>query len=321
MTHPPSTPAQLPTRRRRRPAVRITAALSVLNLLAAAALAPACTATRTPAANGTHRQITPPTRTNNAPCSIPAPLTAAEMRALAARTTATPPTALTAPQPAADVLHQVAAEASCDVPGRFSFVQTQQWAADTRIDGGRATSTIVLFEHRHWCADNGSGRAISLRHPPGTQPATDETYPPGTLDGTIGPIATDPARLSKQITSITPPFLGAPAVLHAIAGLTSWRTPSRDARTAILTLLGHTNGLTYHPAVRDRAGRTGVGVSATGDDGTTRDLLILHPSTGEVLAYERAHFTQSERGHTRTGDVEDYLLFSVHTRTSNTDTP
>ncbi|GIJ80374.1 hypothetical protein SAMN05443287_10530 [Micromonospora phaseoli] len=219
------------------------------------------------------------------------------------------------------MLPQVAAEASCDVPGRFSFVLIRQWAADTRIEAGRATSTVVVFEQRHWRADNGSGRAISLRHPPGLQPTIDEIYPPGTHDGAIGPIAVDSAGLRAQITSISPPFLGPPAVLDAIAGLTSWLTPDRAGRTAILTLLSHTNGLTYHPAVCDRAGRTGAGVSATGDDGTTRGLLILHPSTGEVLAYERAHFTPSRRGHTRTGDVEDYLLFSVHTRTSTTNTP
>ncbi|WBB56316.1 hypothetical protein [Verrucosispora sp. WMMD573] len=215
----------------------------------------------------------------------------------------------------------MAAEASCDVPGRFSFVQIRQWAADTRIDSGRATSTVVVFQHRHWRADNGSGRAVSLRHPPGSHPATDETYPPGTIDGVIGPIALDPAGLSGQIASISPLFLGPSAVLDTIASLTSWRTPDRDARTAILTLLSHTNGLTYHPAVRDRAGRTGAGVSATGDDGAIRGLLILHPSTGEVLTYERAHFTPLRRGHTRTGDVEDYLLFSIHTRTSTTNTP
>ncbi|MEU5943099.1 hypothetical protein ABZ807_28935 [Micromonospora sp. NPDC047548] len=318
--HPPSTPTDLPARWRRRPAVRIAAALSVLCLLAAAALVPAWSATHTPAPDNSGWRVTPPARTSTAPCEIPAPLTAAQLRALAARTAATPPTALPAPQPAAHVLPRVAAEASCDVPGRFSFVQIRQWAADTRIDGGRTTSTVVVFEQRHWRADNGSGRAVNLRHPPGPQPTTDETYQPGELDGTIGPVAADPAGLTKQITSITQPFLGAPAVLDAVADLTAWRTPGRDARTAILALLNDTDGLTHHAAVRDRAGRTGVGVSATGEDGAVRGLFILHATTGEVLAYERAHF-RPPKGNTRTGDVEDYLLFSVHTRTSTTNTP
>lgn len=319
--HPPSMPAPPPTRWRRRPAVRIAAALCVLGLLAAAALAPGWAATHTPASESSRWQVTSPARTSTAPCEIPAPLTAAELRALAARTAATPPTALPAPRPAAHVLPEVAAEARCDVPGRFSFVQLQQWAADTRIDGQRATSTVVVFQHRYWRADNGSGRAISLRHPPGPQPTTNQTYPPGTLDGSIGPVAADPAGLTTQITSITPPFLGAPAVLDAIASLTTWRTPGRDARTAILTLLTGTERLTYHPQVRDRAGRTGVGVSATRENDTVRSLLILHPTTGEVLAYERAHFRPSKGKQPRPGRVEDYLLFSAHTRTSTTNTP
>ncbi|MFJ6167278.1 hypothetical protein ACIQH6_19320 [Micromonospora orduensis] len=247
--HPPSTPTDLPAHWRRRPAVRIAGALSALSLLAAAALVPEWAATHTPAPQSSRWQVTSPTRTSTPPCEILAPLTAADLRALAARTSAKPPTALPAPQPADHVLPQVAAEAHCDVPGRFSFVLIRQWAADTRIKAGRATSTVVVLEERHWRADNGSGRAISLRHPPGPQPTTDETYQPGTLDGTIGPIAVDSTGLTAQTSSISPPFLGTPAVLHAIAGLTSWRTPDRDARTAILTLLSHTNGLTYHPAV------------------------------------------------------------------------
>ncbi|MDG4807208.1 hypothetical protein O7634_10660 [Micromonospora sp. WMMD1120] len=197
----------------------------------------------------------------------------------------------------------------------------QQWAADTHIDAGHATSSVVVFQHRYWRADNGSGRAISLRHSPGPQPATDETYPAGALDGSIGPVAADPAGLTEQIASITPPFLGAPAVLDAIAGLTTWRTPDRDARTAILALLTDTEGLTYHPQVRDRAGRTGVGVSATRENGIVRGLLILHPTTGEVLAHERAHFQLLQGQQPRTGRVEDYLLFCAHTRTSTTNTP
>ncbi|WP_132180735.1 hypothetical protein [Micromonospora sp. KC606] len=282
---------------------------------------PTWAATHTTTPGNSDRRVAPAARTSTAPHEILAPLTSAQLRALAARTAATPPTALPAPQPAVRVLPQVAAEANCDVPGRLSFVQVRQLAADARIDGGHATSTIVVFEQRHRRADNGSGRVISLRHPPGRQPATDETYQPDTLDAVTGPIAADAAGLTAQIIRIAPPFLDAPAVLHAVAGLTTWRTPSRDARTAILTLLHNTNGLHYHPAVRDRAGRTGVGVSATSDDGATRSLLILHPSTGEVLAYERAHLKQPRGGHTRTSEVEDYLLFRVHTRTSTTNTP
>ncbi|MDG4803720.1 hypothetical protein [Micromonospora sp. WMMD980] len=297
--------------------------LAVLGLLGMAALAPAWAATHTATPDtGSGRNVMPPVHARTAPCDIPAPLTAAQLRVLAARTAATPPTVLPAPRPAAQVLPTVAAEAGCDVPGRFAFVRLRQWAADTRIQGGHGTRRIVVFEQRHWRADDGSGRETSLRYPPDPHPTTDDTYPPGTLDGPIGPIAGTPAALTAQITSISPPFLGTPAVLDAIASLTRWRTPDRDARTAILTLLRHTPRLTYHPAVRDRAGRVGVGISATSDHGALRGLLILHPATGEILAYERAHFPPSQGDRRPTGQVEDYLLFIAHTRTTSaTHTP
>ncbi|PSK66687.1 hypothetical protein B0E53_01328 [Micromonospora sp. MH33] len=323
MTHPPHLPTTPPAApsRRPRPAVRTAAALAVLGLLATAALAPGWATTRTATPDTSSPPVTPPTHPRTAPCEIPAPLTAAQLRVLAARTAATPPTVLPAPQPAAQVLPAVAAEAGCDVPGRFAFVRLRQWAADTSVQGGHATSHVVLFEQRHWRADDGSGRETSLRYPPGPQPTTDDTYLPGNLDGPIGPIAATPAALTAQITSIAPPFLGAPAVLDAVAGLTRWRTPNRDARTAILTLLRHTDRLTYHGAVRDRAGRVGVGISATSDHGTVRSLLILNPTTGEILAYERAHFPPPQDERSPTGQVEDYLLFTAHTRTSTSHTP
>ena len=65
----------------------------------------------------------------------------------------------------------------------------------------------------------------------------------------------------------------------------------------------------------DRAGRTGIGVSATSDD--IRFLLILNPTTGELLAYERAALTPPH-GSDRTGPlVDDYQLFLVHTRANS----
>ncbi|MET8548932.1 hypothetical protein [Micromonospora zamorensis] len=65
----------------------------------------------------------------------------------------------------------------------------------------------------------------------------------------------------------------------------------------------------------DRAGRTGVGISATSDD--VRFLLILIPATGELLAYERAALTPPP-GSDRTGPLVDgYHLFLVHARATS----
>ncbi|WP_139131521.1 hypothetical protein [Micromonospora halophytica] len=71
-------------------------------------------------------------------------------------------------------------------------------------------------------------------------------------------------------------------------------------------MLADVNGLSYYPRVVDRADRRGIGVAATGAEGTSRDLLILHPHTGEVLAYEAAHATGSG------WQVATYVLFLGH---------
>ncbi|RQX07998.1 hypothetical protein [Micromonospora inaquosa] len=201
----------------------------------------------------------------------------------------------------------------CDsIPGRFAYVHLLQWATDTAIAGNSTTTRIVLFEEQRWRADDASGRVVRSRYPDGNQPTDDSTYYPGELDGPIGPIAADPAALNANIDATQPRFLGPTSVIRGLVSLLGWRTPNQAARTAVLTVLRDTPGITYHGSVTDRAGRTGIGVSATSDD--IRFLLILNPTTGELLAYERAALTPPP-GSDRTGPlVDDYQLFLVHTR-------
>ncbi|MEU8158856.1 hypothetical protein [Micromonospora parva] len=201
----------------------------------------------------------------------------------------------------------------CDsIPGRFAYVHLLQWATDTTIAGNSTTTGIVLFEEQRWRADDASGRVIRSRYPTDQQPADDSTYYPGELDGPIGPIAADPAALTAHIDSTQPRFLGPTAVIRGLVSLLGWRTPNQADRTAVITVLRDTPGIAYHGSVTDRAGRTGVGVSATSD--AIRFLLILNPATGELLAYERAALTPPP-GSDRIGPlVDDYHLFLVHTR-------
>ncbi|MEU1746632.1 hypothetical protein ACWD8I_21915 [Micromonospora arida] len=204
----------------------------------------------------------------------------------------------------------------CDaIPGRFAYVHLLQWATDTTIAGNSTTTRIVLFEEQRWRADDASGRVIRSRYPTGQQPTDDSTYYPGELDGPIGPIAAEPAALNAHIDATQPRFLGPTAVIRGVASLLGWRSPHQAARTTILTVLRDTPGITYHASVTDRAGRTGIGVSATSD--AIRFLLILNPTTGELLAYERAALAPPP-GSDRTGPlVDDYHLFLVHTRANS----
>ncbi|WP_410814868.1 hypothetical protein [Micromonospora sp. 067-2] len=177
----------------------------------------------------------------------------------------------------------------------------------------------MLFEEQCWQADDASGRVIRSRYPGGNQPTDDSTYYPGQLDGPIGPIAADPTALTAHIDTTQPRFLEPTAVIRGLASLLGWRTPNQAARTAILTVLRDAPGITYHPSVTDRAGRTGIGVSATADD--IRFLLILNPSTGELLAYERAALTPPADSDRNGASVDDYHLFLVHTHTRAATTP
>ncbi|MFF0471865.1 hypothetical protein ACFYPX_31085 [Micromonospora zamorensis] len=188
-------------------------------------------------------------------------------------------------------------------------------ATDTTIAGNSTTTRIVLFEEQRWRTDDASGRVIRSRYPGGNQPTDDSTYHPGELDGPIGPITADPNALTAHIDATQPRFLGPTAVIRGLVSLLGWRTPNQAARTAVITVLRDTPGITYHGSVTDRAGRTGVGVSATSD--AIRFLLILNPATGGLLAYERTALTPPP-GSDRTGPrVDDYHLFLVHARATS----
>ncbi|MBC8991532.1 hypothetical protein H9X95_15370 [Micromonospora chalcea] len=76
--------------------------------------------------------------------------------------------------------------------------------------------------------------------------------------------------------------------LTNLAFLSRWRSPRRTGRILTAQLLADTPGLTAYPHTVDRAGRTGIAVAAINGGGRERCLLILHPSTGEVRAYELA---------------------------------
>ncbi|MEU7970993.1 hypothetical protein AB0B48_03020 [Micromonospora sp. NPDC049089] len=311
----PPTDKPHPVRRR---ALKVTAAICALGLLATATAIPIWTGTAGPAQSApSPSSTTAPLPAVAQPCPSPAALTAAQLKTRAQQKLDPSPTRLPASTPARQALETVAVGPSgCDsIPGRFAYVHLLQWATDTAIAGNSATTRIVLFEEQRWRADDASGRAIRSRYPTGQQPTDDSTYYPGELDGPIGPIAADPAALTEHINANQPRFLGPTAVIRGLVSLLGWRTPNQAARTAILTVLRDTPGITYHASVTDRAGRTGIGVSATSAD--IRFLLIFNPTTGELLAYERAALAPPP-GSDRTGpSVDDYQLFLVQSRANS----
>ncbi|MET8283560.1 hypothetical protein [Micromonospora sp. NPDC005174] len=232
-------------------------------------------------------------------CDVPSP-----NHNLASTARTPPPTMLRSGQPARPILLRLAhqpAEDPCDsVSGRFNVVHHRAWFGN---DGEQSTRDVV-----RWYADDDSGAELMTQHPNFRFGVMRDFWPPGWLDD---------RDLSRAYRSTD--WLRAQARLqngHAdrntglvagIAALATWHSPGPPQRALAAQALADTSGLTAHPNTLDRAGRTGIALSATSDDGRNRHLLILHPSTGAVLAYERAILTPAGW---RTGV---YLLLLTHT--------
>ncbi|MFI2664148.1 hypothetical protein [Micromonospora carbonacea] len=281
---------------RRRAAHTTAAVVTVLLLTAATGGVPAG---RFPAAP-----------TSVAACVVP-PATPTASGDLAAVADRHEPTRLRYPTTAGPVLRDLAAQmttAPCDhVHGRFNHVWFRQWGFSGRVQ-----------EILRWFDQDGSGAALATRYPPERTAVNRQWWRPGQhLYDTFGwPVPridtyrdADLLRHAMNITSQSADNDPAEAVLGLI-DLASWHSPYETGRHTALTILADLPHLTAYPAVADRAGRVGVGVAAVDTDGY-RYLLILHPATGEALAYEISHL--------RAGawQVVTYALFLAHTRTDN----
>lgn len=221
------------------------------------------------------------------PGPVHCPTSAAPQPMLAAahRSTGHQATQVAYPQPARAPLLALAARlraSACDtVAGRYDLVHYRQWNNPARF--GAAVREVV-----HWRGDDRSGGQLATQHPTGVVPVTHDWWQPGDLYsvGLIDPFTrTDVLREDLRINEPSP--ADSTEVLANLAYLSTWYSPRRDGRAATLDLLAGLSPLTYYPRVVDRSGRPGIAVAATSGD--RRALLVLHPDTGEVLAYESAH--------------------------------
>jgi hypothetical protein len=207
-------------------------------------------------------------------CSIPAALTREQLQDQAehAVTAATP---LKPGVPAAASLRSLLKRLTagdCDAQhGRYAYVQVLSWTLDGAVSSGHSRNSLSLSQYQLWRASDDSGRYRSVSTRENT---VDETYRRGGLAAFTGKL---PASADSPA-----------AAVRAVADLYRGASPDRTVRAATVQLLAATGGLQYHGEVTDRAGRTGLGYSATSNDDAARDLIILDPQTGELLAVESA---------------------------------
>lgn len=209
-------------------------------------------------------------------------------------------------QPARPILlhlaHHPAADPCDSAVGRFNLVHHRAWYDN---EGEQTTRDIV-----RWYADDDSGAELMTQHPSGGFGVIEDFWPPGWLhDRNLFHAyrSTDWLRAKSRLQNAQ--INRTTQLVAGLAALATWHSPGPPQRALAAQALADTTGLTAHPNTLDHAGRTGIAVAATSDNGRERHLLILHPSTGGVLAYERAILTLTG-WRTRV-----YLLLLTHTHT------
>ncbi|MFI9642431.1 hypothetical protein ACIG87_20610 [Micromonospora sp. NPDC051925] len=239
-------------------------------------------------------------------CGTPSLASRADLASIAAQ--GIPATVLAYPRAARPLLRDLASHLTpdpCDrVNGRFDLVHHRRWHRNP-------TSGLEVRDIIRWYDHNGYGAALTTQHPPtGVDTVRDHWTALDPFDPQLADAFSDTTHLQWHIASAPGSSEEAEAALIGLAVLSTWHSPRRPGRALALTTLADTPDLTTYPRVADRAGRAGIGVATTSTDQSQRRLLILHPTTGTVLAYEHATLTP-------TGwQVNDYLLLHTHTRTA-----
>jgi hypothetical protein len=165
-------------------------------------------------------------------------------------------------------------------------------------------------ERRHWAADDGrrwqDDKTVGVEFPDAasreywsTRPQTPGATPSGTRppqgiqeiprEPESRPLPADRAELARWLGAEKPAGELAMRTYHLYSG--SYLVPKR-IRADLLTILAEKPGFVWRGRVVDRAGRQGVAVTAdlvppAGEyPERAQMLLVFHPSTGELLAYE-----------------------------------
>ncbi|EOM77389.1 hypothetical protein [Rhodococcus rhodnii] len=188
-----------------------------------------------------------------------------------------------------DVLEHAAARAGKQPDtrgeGGYDYIHTSAWRMSTEqtIDGVVLSWAMEEVDREEWHAADGSGRIAETRD--GLPSSANGPYGPGELDtaGFDDALPTD--RLERQLHEMG---RGHDAAWWFDTTADIWRDQvvSPSLHSAILRILAQQNGTAALGTTKDRIGRTGIAVGADSSDGTTRHILVLDPSTGDLLAAE-----------------------------------
>ncbi|WFE26012.1 hypothetical protein O7623_21990 [Solwaraspora sp. WMMD791] len=204
----------------------------------------------------------------------------------------------------AGIARHVDSQPDLTASGRYTYVHLRTWWGDDPATG----LTTGSYDQRLWWTGDRSGQ--ETRTDPADPQAPPELvrYRPGTLGVAVPDPSADRTVLAGQLAEEQPLDEGPQAVLRSVVGLYRFHDLSAPHRAAALAVLADAELYTHGP-VLDRAGRSGVAISATGTmDGTpTRDTIVVDSATGRLLGYERVDLPADDPD--AAGTLAYYVVF------------
>jgi hypothetical protein len=213
--------------------------------------------------------------------------------------------------PARSVLLKLARAAAHRAPipqpagARITNVVTNEWYMGTAVAGGTSSSVITPEVDQTWTGPHGSWRDLThygrplvlgvgsketLQALEGRQPVSDDHGGPN--DSNTGPLpetfSLNPTVLARQLLNAPPDTGEGNNAYHIFDIITDLHhqivPPQLDA--AMWRMLAARSDVRYLGRVMDRAGRIGDALAYTSRDGQERAVLIISPSTGQLLGWE-----------------------------------
>lgn len=210
--------------------------------------------------------------------------------------------------------------------GRYTHTRTRVWSLDMTATNPKATA--VVRDEQRWWASDGSGRAtVATIHgwvpgmdpgaPPRPDPGKDLNYGKNEL-GIVAPdLAEDVFVVSSQLAGQEDPANGPQATLRAVREVYRFHDPNPAQRAALLQALADTDGLMIAGTVDGGAGRRGLAIVVDSDQGATRDIAIVNPDDGRLLAYDTVLMRNPPAVTITVPALSDSLLFISSSHTDN----
>ncbi|MEJ7690755.1 MAG: CU044_5270 family protein [Nocardioidaceae bacterium] len=230
----------------------------------------------------------------------------------------TPPVLPTAHQPttedAAAQLRQiaelVAAQPDDTGSGDAAIIEMQSWSLFTRIDGEQVTSEVVPEVTTKRVEADGSAEYTSSYTFADGSTNVETASVTNALSWPLRGLSADPATLAAQL-SAGHTQQGAAGRFDAVVDAYRQMPIGPPARAAILRYLAGTDGIASVGSVTDRIGREGLGFTLNSDYSglPTRYMVVISPTTGELLDYEETLTGDAGKLNVQTPAVVNYIVW------------